>query len=365
MPRRHLSVSARLVANPIVKGTQVPDLIQLGVVGCGRISQAAHLPAVVKAEGVALRAVCDNSPVLAEAMGARYGVPAHTRLEDLLVDDVDAVVIAIPDRFHANAARQALLAGKHVLVEKPIAATIEQAEQLRDLAQASGLALQVASMKRFDPGVQFAAGAVVALGPIRSITGWYRVMSGLRAPVEATHFPPLVVDPAVQVGELEYKAAHREEHLLATHGIHTFDLLRYLVGPYEVRAAVLSRNERDFSWHAVGMHGGGGALSIEVTASVHAEWSEGFDIYGDRGHIGLRCPFPFTRQASTVRVFDEDGSRYTVPVFGDSDPYERQLEAFARAIASGGTAEPDAQDGIHALRVVEAIRAAVEAGGAA
>jgi len=62
-------------------------------------------------------------------------------------------------------------------------------EELRKLACSSGLQLQVASMKRFDPGVQYAASAVRRLGSLRSVTGWYRVMTRLRAPVEATLFP--------------------------------------------------------------------------------------------------------------------------------------------------------------------------------
>ncbi|MFG1683308.1 Gfo/Idh/MocA family protein [Nonomuraea sp. NPDC049269] len=334
--------------------------IRLAVIGCGRISQAAHLPAIAKAENVELTAVCDGSATLADAMASRYGAHAFLDVADLLGAPVDAVLIAVPDRFHAQVAEQALRAGKHVIIEKPLAATVAEAEHLRDLADSARLQLQVASMKRFDPGVQYAAAAVTRIGPLRSVVGWYRVMSRLREPIETTLFPPLIVDPAVRSRELEYKAIHRAEHLLATHGIHTFDLLRYLAGDYTIHSAVLSHGERDYSWHALGRYRDGAALSLEVTASVHAEWSEGFDLYGDAGHVRLRCPFPFTRQPSSVRVFDEPTQAYTEPVFGDSDPYERQIEAFARAILRGTRAEPTAADGIEALRIVDAIRDAVD-----
>jgi predicted dehydrogenase len=337
----------------------VSDHIRLGVIGCGRIAQAAHLPAIAKADNVELTAVCDSSSTLANAMAHRYGAHALLDVADLLGAPTDAVLIAVPDRFHAPLAEQALRAGKHVIIEKPLAATIAQAQHLRDLAAAARLELQVASMKRFDPGVQYAAEAVARIGPLRSVAGWYRVMSRLREPIETTLFPPLVIDSAVRSRELEYKAIHRAEHLLATHGIHTFDLLRYLAGDYTIHSAVLSNDDRDYSWHALGRYRDGAALSLEVTASVHAEWSEGFDLYGDAGHIRLRCPFPFTKQPSSVRVFEEATQTYTEPVFGDSDPYERQLEAFARAILSGTRAEPTADDGIAALRIVDAVRDAV------
>jgi predicted dehydrogenase len=336
----------------------VSDQLRLGVIGCGRIAQVAHLPAIAKAESAELCAVCDTSPRLAEAMAERYGVSAHPDVPSLLGDRIDAVLVAVPDRFHAPVVIQALQAGKHVIVEKPIAESIEEAEALAQLADAAGVELQVASMQRFDPGVQYAARAAASLGAIRSVSGWYRVMSRLRPPVEATFFPPLVIDPAVRSRELEYKAAHRGEHLLATHGIHIFDLLRFLVGDYQVHSAVLSQNGTDYSWHTLGRVETGGALSIEVTASVHAEWSEGIDIYGDLGHLRLRCPFVFTRQASSIRIFDEASQMRSEPVFGKTDPYERQIEGFATAILCGHRAEPTAEDGIKALRVVDAVRKA-------
>jgi predicted dehydrogenase len=343
--------------------TPVSDQLRLGVIGCGRIAQVAHLPAIAKAGSVELRTVCDTSPHLAKAMGERYGVTAHTDVPGLLGDRIDAVLVAVPDRFHAAVAMQALQAGKHVIVEKPIAESVEEAETLARLADVAGVQLQVASMQRFDPGVQYAAQAAAGLGAIRSVSGWYRVMSRLRPPTEATFFPPLVIDPAVRSRELEYKAAHRGEHLLATHGIHVFDLLRFLAGDYQVHSAILSHNGADYSWHALGRLEAGGALSIEVTASVHAEWSEGIDIYGDLGHLRLRCPFVFTRQASSIRIFDETSQMRSEPVFGKTDPYERQIEGFATAILSGQRAEPTAEDGIQALRVVEAIRKATAAAG--
>jgi predicted dehydrogenase len=338
--------------------TPVSDQLRLGVIGCGRIAQVAHLPAVAKAESVELCAVCDTSPHLANAMAERYGVAAHVDVPGLLGDRIDAVLVAVPDRFHAPVVMQALQARKHVIVEKPIAESVEEAEELARLADAAGVELQVASMQRFDPGVQYAARATTSLGAIRSVSGWYRVMSRLRQPIEATYFPPLVIDPAVRSRELEYKAAHRGEHLLATHGIHIFDLLRFLVGDYQVHSAVLSQNGIDYSWHTVGRLAAGGALSIEVTASVHAEWSEGIDVYGDLGQIRLRCPFVFTRQASSIRIFDEASQVRSEPVFGKTDPYELQIEGFAKAILSGHRAEPTAEDGIQALRVVDAIRKA-------
>ena len=90
--------------------------VRLGVIGCGRIAQAAHLPAIAKTDEVELIAVADPSLALANGVGDLYGVKSYVNTEDLLADDVDAVVIATPDRFHHPLGVLALRAGKHVLM---------------------------------------------------------------------------------------------------------------------------------------------------------------------------------------------------------------------------------------------------------
>src|SRR4051794_41628443 len=85
--------------------------------------------------------------------------PRHTFTDyaAMLADlDLDAVLIAIADQFHVPAARAAVAAGKHVLVEKPLGAVTAECVPLRDEVRASGLVLQVGTMRRVPPGVAFA-----------------------------------------------------------------------------------------------------------------------------------------------------------------------------------------------------------------
>src|ERR1700691_941530 len=100
-----------------VLGTS-PGPLRLGVVGLGRISQVAHLPAAFKADRVELVAVCDASPRLVGQAARHYAVTGYTDLGELLNEDLDAILVATPDRSHAALATLALRAGKHVLVEK-------------------------------------------------------------------------------------------------------------------------------------------------------------------------------------------------------------------------------------------------------
>ena len=107
--------------------------VGIGIIGCGPIAQAAHLPATVKAHNATLVAVCDRSERLRTAAQQLHGVPvAYATAADLLADErVEAVIIAVADPFHVPLSIAALQAGKHVLVEKPL----------------SGKAITVASLK--------------------------------------------------------------------------------------------------------------------------------------------------------------------------------------------------------------------------
>src|SRR5438093_1694384 len=117
---------------------------RVGVVGAGYwgpnlIRNLAELP------GAPLAAVCDVQPARLEYVRARYpSVALYQSLDDLLADDeINAVVIATPAETHARLARQALAAGKHVFVEKPLATASAAGRELAALADAGGLTLMV------------------------------------------------------------------------------------------------------------------------------------------------------------------------------------------------------------------------------
>ena len=337
--------------------------LRLGVIGCGRIAQVAHLPALAKAGTITLAGVSDRSPTLAKGVGARYGVPGFTDAGDLLAQDIEAVLIAVPDRFHLAVGTEALTAGKHVLMEKPAASTSEQAAELARLAAERGLKVQIGAMRRHDPGINYARRAVAGIGPVLSLTGWYRVHARLRPPTEQTLFPYTVVDEDVRQHEAGFKA-DRQRYLLATHGAHVFDTLRYLAGDVAAVQARVAQTGPDFAWHGTGRLAGGGLASFEICANVHSDYSEGFEIYGERGHVSVQSWFPFFRRASSVRVFSEEDTTWRSPEFGAADSYQRQAEAFARAIRDGTATDPSAGDGVQALRLIEAVAASTAQDGA-
>src|SRR4051812_46179460 len=119
--------------------------LRVGVLGAGSISQAAHFEALTKARNAELHAICDVAEdLLAEMSAVHHPTRAFTDYADLLADpELEAVLVATADQHHVAAARQAIGAGKHVLVEKPLGATAAECVALRDEVHASGLVLQV------------------------------------------------------------------------------------------------------------------------------------------------------------------------------------------------------------------------------
>ncbi len=118
--------------------------ITIGVIGCGYWGPNL-LRNFSENESAELRWMCDLDPTRLEVMGRRYPSAETTReCERLFADPrLDAVVISTPVGTHYDYARRALAAGKHVLVEKPLTASVREAEELIALAEAGGLTLMV------------------------------------------------------------------------------------------------------------------------------------------------------------------------------------------------------------------------------
>lgn len=122
--------------------------IRVGVIGCGRWGR--NLIRSFSDLGV-LAAICDRNPSHAQASALQYGVPAMSLDEMLGTGEIGAVAIATPADLHSMQARQALLAGKHAFVEKPLALTITDAGALKSLAERERRVLMVGHVLQYHP----------------------------------------------------------------------------------------------------------------------------------------------------------------------------------------------------------------------
>ena len=132
------------------------DQFRVGVIGCGLIAQTMHLPVLRELPEARIEALCDISPGTVSAVADRLGVAKrYTDYGKLLADeDVDAVAVLTYDHYDVVAA--AISAGKHVLIEKPLAFTVDEGRALVDLAERHDVTAMVGYMKLYDPGLEFA-----------------------------------------------------------------------------------------------------------------------------------------------------------------------------------------------------------------
>ena len=125
------------------------DQVRVGVIGVGVMGQR-HCRVYSGLRQVQLTGVCDARPENGRRVAQQYNAPYFDRVEDILAE-VDAVSLVTPTPMHFDLAMQCLAQGKHVLVEKPITETLEQAQKLTEAAEMSDLIVQIGHIERFNP----------------------------------------------------------------------------------------------------------------------------------------------------------------------------------------------------------------------
>jgi len=128
-----------------------PEPLRMGLAGVGRFGQL-HAAVLAGLPGVCLAAIADASPERLHQVADRYGVAdRYATAEELIADtSLDAIVLVTPDELHADQGLLAVATGKPVFLEKPLAASSRQAEQLRRAAVASGSLLQTGLILRYE-----------------------------------------------------------------------------------------------------------------------------------------------------------------------------------------------------------------------
>ena len=144
--------------------------LRIGIIGCGEVVQVIHLPSLHQLGDLfTVTALCDMSSEVLQAVGEQWNIPNRCQdYSDLLARaDVDAVLVASPDAYHAEAVLAAIAAGKHVLVEKPMCISPAEAYAIIAAQAQAGVTVQVGYMRRYAPAFVEACRLLPALGSIR------------------------------------------------------------------------------------------------------------------------------------------------------------------------------------------------------
>ena len=341
-------------------------LLGIGVLGAGPIAQIAHLEACRKGRNTQLYALCEAAPdLLARVAAAHRPQRSFLHHADMLADPrVEGVIVGVADQFHARLAIQALEAGKHVLVEKPMGVTVEECEQLRDAVASSGLTLQIGHNRRFDPGVIHARSFIQEqIGGLISAQFWY--YDSVHRYTMTDALQPLVETSAQVLRPSGNPKGDRRRYLMLAHGSHLADTARFLSQSdiTQVRSRLLERFDRR-CWFIDVAYTDGSLGHLELTVTVAGDFEEGFRIQGEHGSVNGRLPISWYHKSGYVECFSTTDDLYTRPLGQDGHGYRRQLEGWADTILHGKEQwGAGVHDGLASMRAMAAIARSAASGG--
>jgi myo-inositol 2-dehydrogenase / D-chiro-inositol 1-dehydrogenase len=240
--------------------------VSLGVVGCGAIAQLVHLRLIPSVPGARLAALADpDRQHLARGLARAPGAIGFDSAEELLARGaVDAIVVCSPTHLHADVALRALAAGVHVYLEKPIAATLDDAKRVAEAWRSSGLVGMVGFNCRFNP----------IYGRLRALLEQDRAGTTVCMRTTFTTAPR-------ELPEWKRNRATGGGVLLDL-ASHHIDLARFLFGRdvASVRATITSRrSDEDTALLELELAGGIGVQSFFSLAAAERELVE---VYGER-----------------------------------------------------------------------------------
>ena len=357
--------------------------IRIGIVGLGPIAQNAHLPAIEKARDIHLQAIADTDAALRDQVRLRYRPETvHKHSDDLFGDpNVDLVILAVSDRLHVPLAMEAVRAGKHVLVEKPLGITTQECEKLRSLVSPDQV-FAVGCNRRFLPGVKAAKAFASRSRSVASYHAFYYDSTFRHGLTQPNLFPVEMRNSGriTKGAGPDWKATDRRIYNLLTHSPHLLDLAAHLVGPIEKVRAI--HRERDITadaaesrtvshvWHIdVGFiprpgETEGATGHFELVLPRHGEFAEGFKLETNLGHALVEFPYVWFQREQRVEIYDAHTRSSFRPEGQDTNTFRLQLEAIADTILKGAPlVNANLEDGIEAVKVMVAVGHSARHGG--
>ncbi len=331
--------------------------LRWGVIGAGGIADRRTIPGMMLADNAELVAVMEINMELAEKCRAKWGCPkAYDNEAELLADpDIDAVYIATPVVLHAKQAMAAADAGKHILIEKPLAMTSEEGEKVVAYCESKGVKIAAGLMMRFGAYVQ-AMKAAIAEGRIGNpvsaysqFTCWYPDMPGNWRQSKKNGGGGSMMDM----------------------GVHCIDLMQYVMDTKVVEVAAFNDTltfnyEVEDSSMVMLRMANGAQCVVQSNFNIPddaAKWR--LEFFGDQGRL---CGDQVIGQVDggsldalyCGEVGGYDAQQETKKVAGTAvdvefgNTYTREIESFSDSILNGKPLEVPAEQAVYVQKVMEA-----------
>jgi len=328
--------------------------LNIGIIGCGKIAQVRHIPEYAANPSAELIGFFDLSKQRAAQVAAPFGGRVYDSWADLLAEpSIDAVSVCTANVSHAEIAIAALRAGKHVLLEKPMAATLEQCEQIVDVAAHSDKLVMLDHNQRFTKAHGMARD-LIASGVIGDLLG-FRTTFGHSGPETWS------VDPGPNTWF--FNASMTTMGAIGDLGVHKTDIVHFLTGAHvvEVTAKLSTLEKRDASGapipvddHAVAVYTLDNGAVGTMTASwcFHGGEDNSTVLYGKKGVIRVYDDPDF--QVIVERAGQAPDKRAVEPMQTNDAPQasSRVIDAFVDAVLNGKPSPMPADEALAAMRAV-------------
>ncbi|HTX02980.1 MAG TPA: Gfo/Idh/MocA family oxidoreductase [Candidatus Acidoferrales bacterium] len=310
------------------------DTVRVGVIGSGRVGQIGHLGPLSQMREVRLAALAELRPELGKRVLERYGVERLYRTHRELLDDreVDAVVVVTRREHTAGVVLDALRARKHVLSEKPMAQTLEEAHQLVEAAASAGTVYAIGYMKRSDDVVHDLHGRLASAAWTES----YGILRETRVRMCCGDDTGKNEADWIMTEEARPGEADRRDSELGTFlnvYSHATNVTRYLVNEPYVPVDV----ERAAEMRVRARAASGSRIDFVLADRRDSAWDESVTLVFERATVRVDFPAPF-QQDGRVRAVIENEDR-TEKLVSSVWAHARQAQRFVDAIR-GGEAMP-------------------------
>jgi len=318
------------------------DVLSVGVIGAGGIAQS-HMRAIEENDNIRLAAAMDVDAGRAEAAAQKYGARAYTSVEELLNDpEVEGVHVCTPHSFHGEQVVAAAKAGKHVIVEKPMALTVQECDDMIRASEAAGKVLMVGQVMRYYP-VNRMIRKLIAEGEIGTVGHLLRRrISYFDTTKPDSHYPRWYLD--LEIGGI---------CVLYCFGPHEYDILPwYLNSPVKevfakgTESTELYKGQKD-SYTAVMTHENGAVSVLSQSVVSHSSAHDQY-IIGSKGSMMLAGQ-KLMLNGKEVQIEGSSG-----------EGMKNQIREFAECCLEGREPDASGRSVRHTMAVIEAAKQSAE-----